>query len=105
MKKIRFAIAQMNPTVGDYPANAAKILDWIRQAEHKSADLIVFPELALCGYPVWDLATREQFIDQGLEHLKKIAAATRNFKVTAAVGFIDKGKQGGRSRNSMAWIS
>ncbi len=105
MKKIRFAIAQMNPTVGDYPANTAKILDWIRQAEHKSADLIVFPELALCGYPVWDLATREQFVKQGQDQLRKIADATRKFKVTTALGFIDKGKPGTRGFNSMAWIS
>ena len=51
-KPVRFAIAQMNPTVGDYAQNTRKIITWIRQAEKKGADLIVFPEAALCGYPV-----------------------------------------------------
>jgi NAD+ synthase (glutamine-hydrolysing) len=105
MNPICFAIAQMNPTVGDYAANTDKIIDWIRQAEHKSADLIVFPELALCGYPVWDLATRKSFIRTGLKYLDKIAAATKGFKVTVALGFIDEAKAGHRSLNSMAWIS
>lgn len=104
MNPVCFAIAQMNPTVGDYAANTEKIIEWIRQAEQKSADLIVFPELALCGYPVWDLATRKPFIRQGLKQLEKIAAATRNFKVTVALGYIDEGKNG-RSLNAMAWIS
>ncbi len=105
MKKIRFAMAQMNPTVGDYEANSEKILEWIRQAELKSADLIVFPELALCGYPVWDLAVRKPFIRQGLKYLEKIAAATKRMNVTVAIGYIDTPKSGSRSLNAMAWIS
>lgn len=105
MKPIHFAIAQMNPTVGDYPANAAKIVDWIDQAEARGADVIVFPEVALSGYPVWDLANKKRFIDEGLTQLKKIIASTLKKKITVCVGFIDRpAVPGGRSYNALAWI-
>lgn len=117
MKKIRFALAQMNPTVGDYAANARKILRWIRAAESQRSDLIVFPELALCGYPVWDLANKRDFVDQGLSWVERIAAATRSMNITVALGVIDREEsvsQGSPrgivqhhpgSLNSLFWIS
>ena len=107
---IRFAIAQMNPTVGDYPANAGKILEWIDAAEKKGADLIVFPEVALCGYPVWDLANKKAFVDAGLKQLKRIAASTQRKKIAVVVGFIEKGvaakgkNPASVSYNALAWI-
>ena len=105
MKKIRFAIAQMNPTVGDYEANAGKILSWIRMAERKRADLIVFPELALSGYPVWDLANKKLFVTEGLRHLNRIAKATRGKRVAALLGYIDRAENAYRqSHNALAWI-
>ncbi|MDD5218141.1 MAG: NAD+ synthase [Candidatus Omnitrophica bacterium] len=105
MKKIRFAVAQMNPTVGDYSGNTRKILDWIRTAEKRQADVIVFPEVALCGYPVWDLANRSSFVAKGLECLKRITQSTAGKKVTAVVGFIDQSASvRGRSSNALAWI-
>ncbi len=109
---LKIALAQMNPTVGDYAANATKILRWIADAEAQGADLIVFPEAALCGYPVWDLANKKQFVADGLRQLKRIAAATRGKKIAAVLGFIDKGT-GPSSRkldpascsyNAAAWI-
>ena len=106
MKKIRFAIAQMNPTVGDYKGNAKKIIDWIKRAENKKADLIVFPELSLCGYPVWDLANKKSFVDEGLHRLSQICKSTARMDVTAVIGFVDYGgKPAGRNTNTMAWIS
>jgi NAD+ synthase (glutamine-hydrolysing) len=117
---LKIAIAQMNPTVGDYPANEAKILRWIDEAEVKGADLLVFPEAALCGYPVWDLANKKQFVDEGLRSLKRIAAATKEKRIAAVVGFIDRfaardsglGKKGTGSHsmpvpfsfNALAWL-
>ena len=85
MKPIRFAIAQMNPTVGDYAQNTAKIIQWTREAERKRADLIVFPEMSLCGYPVWDLANKQSFVQEGLASLKRILAATRLLRITAVL--------------------
>jgi len=81
----------MNPTVGDCPGNAAKMLRWIREASAQGADLVVFPECALCGYPVWDLANKKSFIEAGLRELKKIAAATRGLKTAVVLGFINAG--------------
>lgn len=119
MKKTRIAIAQMNPTVGDYSANAKKILRWIHEAESRQADLIVFPECALSGYPVWDLANKKPFVEEGLEWLKKIVAATRGKKITAVLGYIDRSRipakpvlpfsadsrRPFRSQNCMGWIA
>lgn len=105
MSSFRIAIAQMNPTVGDYRGNAQKIMDWIKAAEHKKADLIVFPELALPGYPMWDLANKKSFVSAGLEWLDKIGRATRPMHIHAVVGYVAPGKkEDGRSRNSLAWI-
>jgi NAD+ synthase (glutamine-hydrolysing) len=107
---LKIAIAQMNPTVGDYHANAEKIISWIGEAESKNADVIVFPECALCGYPVWDLANKQQFVKQGLKELKRIAQATSDKKIAVALGFIDafhgKGQRGaGHAFNALAWIA
>ncbi len=111
MKKIplKIAIAQMNPTVGDYAGNTARILRWLDLAERQGADLIVFPEAALCGYPVWDLANKKQFLAEGMKCLDQIAAATRSKKIAAVVGFIAPCKiHGNRStantHNALAWI-
>ena len=108
-KPVRFAIAQMNPTVGDYVQNTRKIITWIRQAEKKGADLIVFPEAALCGYPVWDLANKKQFVTEGLKYLNLIVKATQGKHIAAAVGFIAPCKvhgdrETGNTHNAMAWI-
>ncbi|HOW60079.1 MAG TPA: NAD+ synthase [Candidatus Omnitrophota bacterium] len=102
---IRFAIAQMNPTVGDYPANYRKILTWIHAAEKKKADLIVFPEVSLCGYPVWDLANKKRFVAEGQKYLKKIAQATKGKQLSVLIGFIGLSATATRqSTNSVAWI-
>lgn len=106
MKPICFAIGQLNPTVGDYPANTEKILRWITEADQKGADIIVFPEMSLPGYPVWDLANKKDFIQEGLKALDKIAAATRKLHITAVVGYIDSGNHPSddRNYNALAWI-
>ena len=109
---LKIAVAQMNPTVGDYAGNTAKILAWIAEAERKGTDLIVFPEAALCGYPVWDLANKKQFLVEGMKCLEKIAASTRNKKIAVVLGFIDSRKKGPDrqamsapfSFNALAWL-
>ena len=103
---IRIAIAQLNPTVGDYAANTQRILEWVRSAESRSARLIVFPELALSGYPVWDLANKERFVAEGLRCLDQIVKATRTLQVHVLLGFIDPApkERAQHSHNAMAWI-
>ena len=106
---LRIAIAQMNPTVGDYFANSEKIIAWIDQAERESADIIVFPECALCGYPVWDLANKKQFVAEGLKQLNRIARTTSAKKIAVVLGFIDRPSDSDMSHapssfNALAWI-
>lgn len=104
-KNIRFGIAQMNPTVGDFAGNLERILAFMKQAGEKRCDLLVFPELAVCGYPVWDLAIKKSFIDANLRSLKKIMQASRRFKGSVVVGYVDEGPKGfEKSRNALAWI-
>ncbi len=71
---LRIAVAQFNFLVGGIKANTKKIIDIIHQAKEEQSDLVVFPELALCGYPPEDLLLREDFkqqIDKALETIQK----------------------------------
>ena len=61
---MRVALAQINNTVGDLEANAAKILDFAAKAEKFGADVTVFPELALTGYPPRDLVEKHSFLER-----------------------------------------
>ena len=88
MTTIRIALAQINPMVGDFAGNTAKILAKIAEARAAGADVIAVPELALTGYPPEDLLLRPQFIAANLQALEQIAAATQD--IVAIVGFVDK---------------
>ncbi len=95
----------MNPTVGDYAGNAGKILKWIDSAEREKSDIIVFPEIALSGYPVWDLANKKQFIKEGLKHLDRIIHSAKKKKIAVIIGFIDENKKKHKqSYNALAFI-
>ncbi len=71
---MKIALAQFNPTVGDFLGNAARILDLAGQARQRGADLAVFTELCLCGYPPQDLLERPAFLDRNMDELKNLAA-------------------------------
>ena len=85
---LRIAMAQINTTVGDIDGNAKKIIEYIEKAEGLKADIVVFPELSVTGYPPEDLLLKADFIRGNKESLKKIAKKTKN--ITAIVGFADK---------------
>ncbi|MDD5465834.1 MAG: NAD+ synthase [Candidatus Omnitrophica bacterium] len=87
-KSLRLAIAQVNSTVGDLRGNAAKISRYIEKAKDCGADIVCFPELALCGYPPEDLLLKPKFISDNLKALKKLARAIKG-NITAIVGFAD----------------
>ncbi len=84
---IRVALAQINSTVGDLDGNTAKIVDCIARAGSVGADIIVFPELAICGYPPEDLLLRPRFISQNVSCLQRVAESTHGPVVV--VGFVD----------------
>ena len=81
---MKIAIAQINCTVGDLAGNVARILEFARRAREKSADLLVTPELALCGYPPEDLLLREDFYRNCDVALQKLAAEATG--ITLVVG-------------------
>lgn len=89
---LRIAIAQINCTVGGLGGNAVKIKENIKKAEAAGADIVVFPELAVTGYPPEDLLIKPKFISDNLAKIKEIAANTKN--IIAVVGFVDKDSRG-----------
>lgn len=73
---MKIALAQINPTVGDFVGNTKKILDYAARAGEQGATLVVFPELAVCGYPPADLLEKDSFIEQAGQAVDEIAAWT-----------------------------
>src|SRR5438876_607734 len=88
MRRLRIALAQINPTVGDFEGNVRRIADGIDRARALGAGLVAFPELAVPGYPPEDLVFKSAFIEANLKALETITRAARG--LTAVVGFIDK---------------
>ena len=74
MPKLRIALAQVNSTVGDLAGNAQTIIEWTRRASARGADLVLFPEMMLTGYPVEDLALRDSFVDASIAAIQDTAA-------------------------------
>lgn len=69
---MRIALAQINPTLGDFEYNSEKILNFISRAKEKKADLVIFPEASLFGYNPCDLLERDQLVEAQTRYLKKI---------------------------------
>ena len=85
---LRVALAQMNATVGDLEGNAHKIRELVGQARDEGAALVVFPELALCGYPPEDLLITPHFVDAARSALDDLAADVEG--IVALVGFPER---------------
>jgi NAD+ synthase (glutamine-hydrolysing) len=85
---MRLALCQLNPTVGDIAGNAAKIADGIAAARDADAELVLFGELALTGYPPEDLLLKEHFLSDAREALLELAAAARG--IVAVVGYPER---------------
>ncbi len=71
--RLRVALAQVNATVGDLAGNAEIIVEWTRRAAARGARVVVFPEMALTGYPVEDLALRASFVEASIAALRDVA--------------------------------
>lgn len=81
-------LAQINPSAGDIESNAVKIAKYIKYAEAVKLDMVVFPELALMGYPIMDTIERHPFlVEENIKWLKSLAEMTKN--TTALVGFVE----------------
>ena len=84
---LRIALAQINPTVGDLPGNRQKIAEYVQRARVKDAGVVVFPELAVCGYPPEDLLLKEHFVRDNIKSLNLLAREVKD--IAAVIGFVD----------------
>jgi len=89
----RFALGQLNTTVGDLDGNVALMTDWTLRAAEAGADAICFPELAVTGYPPEDLVLRPEFVRDGLAALERLAASTAGV-CDVITGFVDRDEAG-----------
>jgi len=87
MARLRLAAAQLDPVVGDLDGNVGRVLAALEEAESVGADLCVFPELVVTGYPPEDLLLKPSFVSDNVAALEKIAAASAD--CVAVVGFVD----------------
>ena len=97
MAQLRLALAQVNATVGDLSGNAATIREWTAKASGAGAHLVAFPEMALTGYPVEDLALRTSFVDASRASLTELAAdlaADGHADLPVVVGYLDRAPAG-----------
>jgi NAD+ synthase (glutamine-hydrolysing) len=90
---MRLGLAQINSTVGDLTGNRQRILDAYKGLVAKGAELVIFPELIVCGYPPRDLLLKRRFVADAEQSLREIAAAVGD--VPAIVGCIERNESGG----------
>lgn len=101
---VKIALGQINPTVGDFSGNAAKIIQFAERARSAGAGLILFPELAVCGYPPRDLVERPTFVARNRETVEKIAAKTKGIGVICGMVTPAKAETGKSVMNSAALL-
>ena len=88
VKSWRIAVAQINCTVGDLKGNCTKIIEFAGKAKDSGADIVIFPELTITGYPPEDLLMKPKFIKDNLEALREVARSVED--LVAVVGFVDR---------------
>ena len=86
---VRIALGQVDPTVGDLEGNVERLIAWTTRATEASADVVVFPELAITGYPPEDLVLRSSFVDDNLEAVERLARETAG-GCSILTGFVDR---------------
>jgi len=107
MTPVKVALGQINPTIGDFEGNRRLVLEATAAAEKQGADLALFPELALSGYPPRDLLERTSFLDAGAASLATLAATLASSRTAVVVGFPERLSPGPSGRvvaNSAALI-
>ena len=91
---MKIALAQINPTIGDFCGNARKILEFARRAEQGSADLVIFPELCVCGYPPADLLEKPAFVARAGQVVEELAAETAGSNTAIICGYVTPAHHG-----------
>jgi NAD+ synthase (glutamine-hydrolysing) len=103
---LRLALAQINPTVGDIDGNSAKVAEWLGRARDAGADLAIFPELCIPGYPAEDLYLKRHFVAASRRAVEELARGVEG--MVALVGFAEPVAGGGdfrRAHNSLAVLA
>jgi NAD+ synthase (glutamine-hydrolysing) len=103
MPRLRLALAQIDPTVGDLAGNAALVHGWTQKAAGAGAHVVAFPEMMLTGYPVEDLVFRESFVTASKRAVRDLAATLADDglgEVVTVVGYLDADRAG--QRNALA---
>ena len=85
---MKIALAQINPTIGDFKGNTDKIIALAQKAKNRSCDLVIFSELVISGYPPLDLLEKTDFVESNLVHLQKLVNSINEIGVIC--GFVDK---------------
>src|SRR5215472_886102 len=86
VNSMKIALAQINTTVGDFGGNVERIVRFASLAKERGADLVVFPELAVCGYPPRDLVEKPSFIERSEGELERLASLLPD--IPALVGYV-----------------
>src|SRR6185503_19444007 len=87
---VKIALAQVNPTIGDFDGNRRLVLDATAEAGRRGAELVVFPELTLSGYPPKDLLERPAFIDAAASSLDMLTTAVASSATAILVGYPER---------------
>ncbi|HUN89690.1 MAG TPA: NAD+ synthase [Terriglobales bacterium] len=101
---MKVALGQINTTVGDFEGNAAKIIAYASRAQEAGASLILFPELAICGYPPRDLVEKATFVQKNADALERIKREVPGIGVIAGLVTKSNGKTGKSVMNSAALV-
>jgi NAD+ synthase (glutamine-hydrolysing) len=96
--RVRIALAQINPTVGDIEGNSAKVAEWIGRARDAGAELAIFPELCIPGYPAEDLYLKRHFVEANRRAVEELARDVE--ELVAVVGFAEPVAGGGEGRHA-----
>jgi NAD+ synthase (glutamine-hydrolysing) len=109
---LKIALVQTNPIIGAFERNLRQVLDWTQKAKRAGCDLVIFPELTLCGYPPQDLLERTSFLDA---HDRALADLIRGLDgITCIVGVLERRQGPGKplynsafvlEKNKIAWRS
>jgi NAD+ synthase/NAD+ synthase (glutamine-hydrolysing) len=101
---VRIALGQINTTVGDFQGNAGKIIDFALQAKSAGIEVILFPELSVCGYPPRDLVERPWFVERNRETAEHIARQTPGISVICGIVTPAESPTGKHVMNSAALL-
>src|SRR6266849_11199005 len=101
---MRNALGQINSTVGDLAGNVNCMIEYARQAERGRADVVVFPELSITGYPPRDLVKKHSFLEHSERELERLARETAGMNVAIICGYVGRSDSpaGKRATNSAA---